>query len=307
MALFAKKPPVPTADEVTRMRARRELLAKQLAHAQADVLLKQDHVERLLIEDAEGAVRAKAQDAVASTERDIRSLSGAVATLDAEIASLEREIAAAADRKLRAKAVAELEADAASVSAAALAYIDGARRFAAATAKIASVIPDAAAMHSLATSLAGELPEATALIGNLIRQHAKAIAEGVAPPRLTVAEAPPSPAPAPVPTKRVLSLSALRWGDLETERCAKNQQVALPVELADRALTLGYAIPVTDPRVKSLYAGYGAPPSPAQCVNLADPDLAPFRPAFGADIAAQRANLRETVGPARHGRIGGGR
>src|SRR4051812_48739057 len=98
MTLFVKKPHSPTADDVTRMRARRGMLAKQLVDAQAEVLRKQDHVERLLIENADAPIRAKAQEVVASTERDIRSMTGAIATLDADIATLERELAAAAER-----------------------------------------------------------------------------------------------------------------------------------------------------------------------------------------------------------------
>lgn len=279
---------------VATMRARRDDLAAQLAAVHQEIPGLKDRVRNFLIEGGDPALLAKAKTALAAADADAVDLADAIAVLDAQIAEKVSELAAVADRKRRETTVAELEAHAKRINEAALAFIAGARAYAEATGKIAGDVIDVRETHALATHLATIIPDAAALVGRVIRDHAAAVLAGSAPSTLkSGAPVVSAPQPTPVRTRPLLALADIAWPN---GTAAKHDQCVLPVEWADVAVRTGHALEMSDGRCKGFYSGGKAAPMRSNCIDLADPNLRSLKQAFGEDILKQRANMVEQNG-----------
>jgi hypothetical protein len=299
MAPFFRKasPSAALQADAEKLRVRRNDLAKHLGDASAAVLDRQTNVERLLIDDADAAALSKAQSALSDTERTIRSLTGAIARLDEEISAKDREVAAIADKRQREQTSGEAELVRSDIGPAGAAAINSLINLAEVARRAGGVVNDGTGLHLVAERFAADLPAALELIESSLRSHIAAVLNGSAP----AVHARPDVAPAPVvpkqPTKRVFSMAPLFWreGNLDGT-CARHQDIEMPVEFANRALTLGYAIEPTDEQTRGRRTGFVAPPLPAYCVDLADENLKPLKPVFGLDRVKRDARFAETVG-----------
>jgi hypothetical protein len=247
------------ATEIARLHSRRADLSKRLAEHRALVQQKQANVEQMLIDDATGDTLAKAENLVAEAERHERSVIGALAKLDEQIADREAKLNALQDEKQRAQTVTIIEGRIDGLNAASIALTEGARRYADASGEIVPIVFEMHGLSILAQHLVAEIPTATAQIADQLRNHITQVRNKTAPATLRQPEPTASKLVVPAPTKRVYLIKGVYWRDQEnaafTQTRPRFSQVDLPVELAERAHARHAAIEIDDPRVVELSRG----------------------------------------------------
>jgi hypothetical protein len=114
-----------------------------------------------------------------------------------------------------------------------------------------------------------------------LRAHKNMVLAGNAPATLRALEASPAPQiPAAATTTTMYLIKPVRWQDQQhahfTQHRPAFSQADLPVALAEKAMAVGAAIDITDPRVRTLSRGRSPVHAPLEeCICLDDNPVEP--------------------------------
>jgi hypothetical protein len=255
-------------------RISQDKLQRRLADAEAIVITKQIAAKSLARNGAADEQLDKAEAAQRAAEDRVATLTAALAETTAELAVLEADQAAAADKAQRAGTADKIKDDAARLIEAAKMFDHGAKALAEIATDVSAYIPDAAGLAVFCSSARSEVPPALDLLHSVMQSFAQSVLAGSAPAKL------PSPAPiaAPVllapPTTRVFSVKPVTWTGHDGTRQTAHAWLDLDVThtVASKALKIAAAVPMNSPvrKVKLGFARTSAKPQPQDCVNLDD-------------------------------------
>jgi prefoldin subunit 5 len=286
-------------EQIAEMRKRLADLDSRLEDAEAGARSNHDRARELTIAGAgsDAAALDDAEQAITVFERRVATLTTAIFETKANLSSLEAEFAALELAKTQQAAAARLEGEAAALeqcisdfSRAMTALRD------AAAAASANAQFEIGRLRDYASTSLEEIPSTIEAAAALLRGQARQVLNGELRPRLPTEPSRPAPV-VPVPTRRVFALAAIKWGEDENERVARNQWADMPPTYANRAVALGFACETTDPKWKGLYVGFGGAPAARYCTDIRSRDLTPYRSPIGGDRHLVAAGFAETRGP----------
>ena len=277
MAIFAKQTNTEKLQgQLATLTGPGDRLATKRSAAQEE--LREAEKERLsLFTESDGEdlkAEVKAQDRVDRARSTLEGISAAITALAGQVVSIEQEIAAEEDRKARAESAARIEAEVAEVE----------RCLAAALPPLKKLRQALYALHTVSrnASEAGgciqywlpqvELAAATGI--KECRELADQVANGRAPvPNRRTGEEIKLPRPAPAPEGvRVFTIKSVRWTvdgqDGGEHLAAQYKDIQLSPTLAERALAMRVAVPPNDPKAKEFRGWPSRPPELATAVNL---------------------------------------
>jgi hypothetical protein len=267
MAVFSKSPAKQLADA----QAARDRLTEQLRDAEIAVNDLRKEAARLAVlgatEEALSAAEARTREKV---DR-VTTLQSALTQSKATVADLERERDQAADAALRDKTSTETEALARRMHEGCAKLVADAAALADWSTRSAAVVPESGGLVHLCAVIGNEIPAASDLIAKLLRVHAQAVLDGRAAASLPEPMQPYVQPPVNKPaTVQIFSLHALRWIDHEgTVRVSgKWRDCELPPALAEKAIRLKLAAPMSDPRRQKLVGQSPGHPEPAWLNDL---------------------------------------
>jgi hypothetical protein len=289
MAFFQKTPAELIEADLKASRKKRVTTEQRLQYAEAQLAEYRATVEKLTNDVAENSAVAAASASVAGAEIEVNAWRQSLADLDAKTLDLtdaEKEIA---DRKLRAETATAIEAiaktlvDADATLNAALANMIGATR------RAADFVLDAHGLTAYLMNAKEEVPRATALIAQILKDRAVQTIDGRAKAALVMPEviAPKQKAVPPPPTETVFFLRASKWTD-ETGKLQLIQKftdATLSPALAKHAIKVGAAVERTDPvRKQNLGSWSGRQFHAEHCFALdaasATSNITPIKPMF---------------------------
>ncbi|MEZ5822306.1 MAG: hypothetical protein R3D82_16030 [Xanthobacteraceae bacterium] len=283
MGLFNRKS-APTR-EVEKLKSRLASLREQAASLEGEIETKRQVLESVLIEGRDEDAIRTAETALADSERRHVAVSSATVKLTAQIATAEAEIAAAADRARREAEAGRIDEALKSTTTAATALRDAADNFLKEIEPIASLNWSARQWATLIATVSHELPTGTDLIASETSALISNILDGSSAIQNLPAKAETKALPIETPVRRIVTLASMRWtANGKLHSAAKHNQAELPIDLADKAVALRWALELNDPQARKISSGYTMPPPPHDAdVDLDDPDLQPRKPTFGRD------------------------
>jgi hypothetical protein len=243
---------------------------KRLADARSSLAAKHQAVKKLHAADADDKTTRTAEAAVREEQDHVDNIVAAIQEVEQDITRLEKAVADAADKKLRAATAAEVEKIAEQLTAAADNFTRAAAELAAISGVAATFSMDCQGLHALAITLRNDLPQTMATPIAMVRAHAAAVLGGGAPALL------PQPAPAALPAPalpelvRVCAVKKIAFTvDGVVRTSPPGSHIELSPEVARRALTLGAVCQLDDPRAK-LFESQRSPyvPELANCIGL---------------------------------------
>ena len=244
MKLFTKDPLDAARDSKTK-------LAERLAAAETAVIEKKATTKRLSVEGADDKSLDVAEAAVRVARDRVGTLTVAIREVENTISVLETEQAAAADQKVRAATVVELEAIERDLTKTADEFTHAAKKLSEIAGKISPFIVDAAGLAIFAASAGGEVPPNVAMLRSLLRSHASAVISGHGRATLPLpapAATPAPPPPALVEVVAVKNVAFLQGGVVKTSH--PGYKLALLPEIAANALKIGACVEPSDSRAK---------------------------------------------------------
>jgi hypothetical protein len=233
-------------------RASRDALAVRLTAAQDAVASAHATLHQLAVEGAVDAALADGEAKLRDTERRVATLTPALVEIDKLLATLEAERAEMLDKKTRA-------ATALATNALADELVEVAAGYHASTSALAEVCTRALAVtmeaNGIAVFTASSLIEVAAaipVVAEVLRQHARAVTNNLAPaamPKVPEPSAKPVAAPPKAPTVRVFSTKPIKWLDKDGKQVSggKCVDIDLPVAVAERALASGACVKLDHP------------------------------------------------------------
>ena len=171
----------------------RDRLIELLAEAEATIIDLRIAAERLALDGADDATLGAAEAKTRALTDRSATLKAALTQSEARLADLERERTDQADKKLRAATAAEVAAMADHLEATATSLGCIVEKMAEITGRAGLFIYEAKGLESYATASKTQIPDAVALIATLLRSHASAVLNGIAPAAL-----PKQPSPEPM-------------------------------------------------------------------------------------------------------------
>jgi hypothetical protein len=267
MAIFSKSQSLET--RLKAVQQQRVDLAVKVSSAEKALVLCRDTVRKLAINGNDREHDAAIADQHRA-ELKLTSLQEASETIAAEIASIEAEIAAAADQKQRTETAAQIEELITQWHKCEADFVAAATRFHEVATRAATVTLDANGTSIFLQQAANEIIPAGKVVCTTLKSYARDVVEGRQSATM------PTPAPEPVrlkivstPTRDVVALKNIRWLDKDgVMQCAgAAQRCVLPVALAETALAKNLAVPVGDKRVVVGIHGM-VKPSFENCISL---------------------------------------
>jgi hypothetical protein len=192
--LFTKDPLDAARDSLVK-------LTERLAIAESVVIEKKESTKRLAVDGADDAALDKAEAAVRVARDRVETLTVAIREVETIISVLEAEQAAAADQKVRAATVVELEAIERDLTKAANDFVSAASRLSAVATKMGTFMADAVGLSIFAASAGSEVPPNVVMLKTLLKGHVSAVLSGhgrATLPQPAAQAALPAPPPAPV-------------------------------------------------------------------------------------------------------------
>jgi hypothetical protein len=240
--------------------AAKTALDKAKAAVQAHLLEGDDDAKTLAV------LQAKVNDAFSLLE----SLDAAITEQARRVADAERQLADEATQAARKAASEALARDVDAIEAQLAPWLASTRTLAAALAKFETFRFESGSISKYLANASNEVEIALSVTVPDLKGGVTAVRDG--------REQAPSPAPIlkvvaqkPPPTETVFFLRHAKYTDEKgMVRClGKMRDHTLPPPLAQRALKSGAAIPLTDPRVRTLKGNWGMiVPGPDQCEAL---------------------------------------
>jgi hypothetical protein len=258
---------------------RRDSIANRLRGAEASVTSARDAVAALAARDADDSALDTALATKRAAEDKANALASALVTANGEVAELQAQVDAVADKKLRVEtsgATLQINDD---VQAAGVVLIEAANDLYRKCHRAADLVLDAGPLAGFAANISRETPAALDMIGQVLRHRAEQVMLGQVPAALPMPEAERAPPRlalvAPPPVERVFAMKHLRFTDAagNQRRICKMNSIDLPAQHAKLALQRGWAIPIDDKRVRGLSGAYGSQiPILSWCIDLDNPD-----------------------------------
>lgn len=251
MISFFKKR-VPVEDR----RKQRDALSLRLDDARSDVEAAHVAAVGLALDAANSAALDEAETRLRIAQDRVRTLEDALTAIDAEIKAQAAKEWADADNKVRQATSRTLQSQADHIGKTLPPLIDALRNAQTAIEAARPIIGDVG-MFTLFDQLAKEFPPSFGIIAAELRARATAIIEHRASAELPAPAAPSAPM-LELPTLPVFCMVDIRWSDPVQNAptsAARWSFAGLPVPLAEKALSLGWAISPDDPRVKDLSKG----------------------------------------------------
>jgi hypothetical protein len=269
MPIFSKSPAKVLADA----KAARDKLAERLRDAEIAVADLRQEAERLALDGATDEALSAAEARTREKVDRVTTLQAALTQSKTAVADLERERDEAADRKQREAISAETEALARAISSDCSRLIAIAASLHDHTSRAFVVVPESAGVAHLCQIIASQIPEASTLIGQLLRAHGQAVLDGRAAATLKEPEAfaAPPPTPARPPTMTLFCLGKpVKWVDANGKLhvAAKFTDVTLPLKPARRGLELRLLVQLDDPVRKQAHRTVGGSGDPSLAVDL---------------------------------------
>lgn len=247
--------------ELASLRARAETLNSRHAAADAEFLdakskLQRHHLEADL--NADDKARAKLETAVAACAVTRDGYTDALSQVQTKIADIEQELAAERAVVARKAASEALAGDLDAVERALPDYLATGKRFADALEKL-HFHHESGAMARFVGNTASQVEVAAGFALIELRGMVDAIGDGVVPiPAAKPVASVPVPEPA-LPTMTVFMMKSAKYRDHDgrSRFAGQFEDVLMPVATAQRALRLGVAVPVTDPKRARLRGSRG--------------------------------------------------
>jgi hypothetical protein len=199
------------------------------------------------------------QAAVSDTSSLLQGIDDALAMLAQQKAEAEAGLAAERDRAERAKVSEEINAAVSDIEKRVEPTLSGMRELGNALTAIDHLSFEVGQLGQYLSGVSGEAEVALAFVIPDVRRMADAVKDGsaVIPRRPKAA---PVPVPEPVaPTMTVFMLRSANYRDENGRKrfAGQYEDAMMPVPTAQRALRLGVAVPVTDPRRAQLRGARG--------------------------------------------------
>jgi hypothetical protein len=242
--LFTKDPLDAARDSLAK-------LTERLATAESVVIEKKESTKKLAVEGADDKALDVAEGAVRAARDRVDTLTVATREVENTISLLEAEQAAAADQKVRAATVVELEAIERDLTKAADDTVSSARRLSDVATRMGTFMPDAVGLSIFAASVASEVPPNVAMLKTLLKGHISGVISGHGRATLPQPAQPALPAPPKPVLVEVISIKNIAFHDGPTIRTVHpGYKVALSPETAAHALKIGACVEPQDPRAE---------------------------------------------------------
>lgn len=240
---------------------------------------------------------AKLQDAVDTSMSALAGIDDALTALAQQKTEAENALAAERDRVARTKASGEISAVANGIEGRVGKMLSGTRDMAAALTAVEHLSFEAGQLGRYLSNVSGEAEVALTFVLSDLRRLSGAVGKGDEPiPRAPhAAEAVATPEPPP-PTMAVFMLRSAHFRDHDGRKRFAGQweDALMPVATAQRALSTGIAVPMTDPRRAQLRGCRGGDfePRAADVVDLDEAGTLQSKPNVEADPLLREANFR---------------
>ncbi|WP_161534627.1 hypothetical protein [Bradyrhizobium sp. LCT2] len=247
--------------ELASLRTRAETLNSRHAAADAEFIdakskLQRHHLEADLNTDDKARTKLEATVAACAMTRD--GYADALAEVQTKVADAEQKLAAERSAVERKAASETLARNLDAVERALPDYLAAGKRFADALEKL-HFHHESGAMARFIGNTASQVEVAAGFALVELRGMVDAIHDGVAPiPAKPVSASVPVPEPSP-PVQTVFMMKSAKYRDHDgrSRFAGQWEDATMPVTAAQRALRLGVAVPVTDPRRAQLRGSRG--------------------------------------------------
>ncbi|MGZ5172343.1 MAG: hypothetical protein ACXWCY_33445 [Burkholderiales bacterium] len=239
--------------------AAREKLADRMSAAEAALGEKRSAAERLATAGAADARLDRAEAAMRAAEDRAEILRAALAQLDEQIVTIERELADAKAQRDRDIVARELETIAALIEQAAPSYDAAAVALVDVVTKSAASMPEATNFATHLDAVRREVDSATALLCSELRATAARARAGNANIAIHAPPEPKPPPPLEIERHLIYTLDPLLWREAgEVRRVSAFAQVGLPKTLLAVALRHQHVDYLNARRVQNLMQIYGS-------------------------------------------------
>jgi hypothetical protein len=261
--LFTKDPLDAARDSLVK-------LTERLAVAESVVIEKKESTKRLAVDGADDKALDVAEAAVRAARDRVDTLTVVIREVENNISVLVAERAAAADQKVRAATVVELEAIERDLTKAADDTVSSAKRLSDVATKMGTFMADAVGLSIFAGSVASEIPPNVVMLKSLLKSHVSGVISGHC--RATLPQPAPAPSLAPPPPTlvTVVAVKNVAWsadGIIKTSH--PGHKISLLPAVAAHALKIGACVEPQDPRA-AFHAGQKklTVPNIENCVGL---------------------------------------
>ena len=273
MANFIGKIMAKVVGGLDALKVKHTSLVSQRDAAEVSLAKARTALQVYLLSDNDGDDRAVAalQTKVDSAASLLASLDTAIKTQGERVADAERQLADEQTKAARKMASEALALDVNSIESQLKPWLAATRQLAIALEKYGPFRFECGSISSFLGNAANEVEIAMGVSLPDLRGGVVAVAEGREKPPTPPAEVVKFVAPAPPPTETLFFLRHAKYTDASgAVKClGKMREHALPPPLAKKALSSGAAIPLTDPRVRTLKGNWGMiVPGPDQCEAL---------------------------------------
>lgn len=271
MGIFRNSPDRALADAVSS----RDKLASRLAETEIAIADCRNIAEKAALDGADDAALDAAEGRTRALVDRSHTLKAALARSEALVADLERARDEAADKKQREGTAAATELFARECIEAGAAVAAAVDRLRVVMVKAAPVAPEANGLAVFAEMAKREVPEGSALISRLLRQHREMVLAGLAPSTL---KEPPQPFIEAVavkpPTVQVFCLRPVKFKNAAGMQIVvqKFRDAEMPPEAATRGFALKACVEMTDPLRRQ---HHGTTPGHADAALALDLDESP--------------------------------
>lgn len=275
-----------------------QLAAKRIAAQSALENAKKVRQEALLSGDLDDQrALVMLQEAVDTSISALAGIDDALAALAQQKTAAEKTLAAERERVARAKASEEINAATDGVDGRIGKLLSSTRDIGAALMAVEHLSFEAGQLGRYLSNVSGEAEVALAFVLSDLRRLSDAVGKGHEPiPRAPRAPEPVAAPEPPPPTMPVFMLRSAHFRDHDGRRRFVGQweDATMPVATAQRALSTGIAVPMTDPRRAQLRGCRGGDfdPRAADVVDLDAAETHQGNPNFEPDPILREANFR---------------
>lgn len=274
---FSKRPSTKDATGIANAQTTRDVIKMRLALAEQAVKERHAAVRRFALDGADDDALDKAEAALRAAQDRARTLADALADADTYVREAEQRRDAAEAQKRRGEVATEIEKVAERLGEVGSEFAGLMQKMAALTERAAALTPDASGLHSFCSRALIEIPESAELLSQVLRGIATATRSGSAPAPLpqSVPQAQPTCHVPPPAMTRVFAVKPIKWLDATGALRLQPPHFDIDLEpaLAARAIEIGAAIEITDPRRRQLHgSGRIYLPNAEHCVSLTPGD-----------------------------------
>jgi hypothetical protein len=251
MALFTKAPEKTLTRDRDAAKANRDRLAVRLNDSEKAVIAAKSAAQRAALDgDDDGLLVAEAAERAALSR--LSTIGAALAESEKLLALLESQLETMADQKLRAATSVATLALADELAEVGAAYLASTTQLAEVCTRALAISMEANGLAVFTASSLIEVAAAIPVVSEVLRQHARAVTNNLAPAVMPKVPEPPAKAVASQPkaaTVRVFSTKPIKWLDEDGKQLSggKCVDLDLPVATAERALASGACVKLDHP------------------------------------------------------------